>query len=130
MRQIGLLATSLLAGCASLAPAGTPLTGSWGGTHVGLALDATGGRLEYDCAAGTVGPIVPGPNGVFQVRGTHTPAAGGPDRVGEVRPTFHADFVGRVRGDRMSLTGTIENGVMLGPFELRRGAEPIIFRCL
>jgi hypothetical protein len=130
MKQIGFLAMSLLAGCASLEPAGTPLIGSWGGSHVGLAIDAAGGRLEYDCAAGTIGPIVPGPDGAFQVQGTHTPAAGGPDRVGEVRPTFRTDFVGRVGGGRMSLTGRLENGVVLGPFELRRGAEPVIFRCL
>ena len=50
--------------------------------------------------------------------------------MGQVRPTYRAHFTGRVRGGVMTLTGSAENGVLLGPFELRRGADPIIFRCL
>jgi hypothetical protein len=30
----------------------------------------------------------------------------------------------------MTLQGELENGVVLGPFTLVRGAEAIIFRCL
>ena len=44
-------------------------------------------------------------------------------------PTYRAHFRGSVRGDRIRLMGRLENGVELGPFEVRRGAEPIIFRC-
>jgi len=97
---------------------------------VGLVLDASGGRLEYDCASGTIGPIVPGPRGNFEAEGLHTPAAGGPDIEGQVRPTYRTRFRGNVRGNRMILRGTLQNGVVVGPFELRRGADPIIFRCL
>jgi hypothetical protein len=125
------LALAALAACASVPPAGIPLTGEWGGTHVGLRLSETGGVLDYDCAAGTLdGPLLPGADGTFEAHGRHTPGTGGPERVGEVRPSYRANYRGAVRGDRMTLRGEMENGVILGPFTLVRGAEPVIFRCL
>jgi hypothetical protein len=130
MKPIVCCATLVFAGCASLPSASVALSGSWGGTHVGLVLEESGGRLEYDCASGTIGPIAPRRDGTFEAEGSHTPAAGGPEIVGQVRPTYLTRFRGSVRGDRMTLTGTLQNGVVLGPFELRRGVEPIIFRCL
>jgi hypothetical protein len=30
----------------------------------------------------------------------------------------------------MRLHGRVDNGVVLGPYDLRRGAEPTIVRCL
>ena len=106
------------------------MTGQWGGTHIGLSLEPAGGRIEYDCASGTIGPVVPGTGGTFSAAGTHTPGQGGPVREGEVPPTYRAQFSGTVRGDLMNLRGQVENGVELGPFALRRGAEAGIFRCL
>ena len=119
-----------LAGCASAPLQPAPLTGDWGGTHVGLHLTASGGTLDYDCAHGTIGPVAAGFGGRFTAEGTHTPGHGGPIREGEVLPTWHVRYDGSVRGDRMRLQGSVETGVVLGPFDLRRGAEPIIFRCL
>jgi hypothetical protein len=130
MRPAALALALALAGCASAPSPGTPVTGQWGGTHVGLTLDGSGGRLEYDCAAGTIGPVVPAPDGQFAAIGTHTPAAGGPEIEGQPRPTFATRYAGTVRGDRMTLQGRLPNGVLLGPFTLRRGSEPTIFRCL
>lgn len=130
MKSRFLVALGLLGGCATLPPSG-PITGSWGGTHVGLTLSPTGGTLEYDCAAGTMDqPLYPSGDGRFAVEGHHTPGWGGPEIEGQVRPRYRVRFSGIVRGDRMTLEGRVENGVMLGPFELRRGAEPTIFRCL
>ena len=119
----------LLADCATV-PDAASLAGSWGGAHVGLQLTATGGTLDYDCATGTIGPLAFAEDGSFSAIGTHSPAAGGPDRVGEVRPSFAAIYQGRVAGDRIRLAGRFQNGVELGPFTLRRGAEPVLFRCL
>ena len=124
-------AAAALSACATLPPAGVPLTGEWGGTHVGLKLSEAGGALEYDCAAGTIDePLLPRLDGTFEVEGMHTPGWGGPERSGEVRPSFRTRYRGAVRGNRMSLQARVENGVALGPFTLVRGAEPIIFRCL
>jgi hypothetical protein len=129
-----MFATALLllaAGCATAPPAGVPLTGRWGGDHVGLDLTANGGILDYDCAAGRIdGPVLPGPDGTFQALGTHTPGTGGPERVGVVPPSFAARYDGQVRGDRMTLRVRVENGVLVGPFSLRRGVEPVLMRCL
>lgn len=130
MRTAGLVLLLALVGCATAPPGGVPVTGEWGGTHIGLSLDSSGGRIDYDCASGTIGPVVPGAGGAFVAAGTHTPGHGGPVREGEVLPTYQAQFSGTVRGDRMDLRGRVENGVELGPFALRRGAEPGIFRCL
>ena len=74
--------------------------------------------------------LVAGPGGTFTAEGTHTPGWGGPEIERQVRPTYRVRYSGEVRGDIMSLQGTVENGVVLGPFTLWRGAEPIIFRCL
>ena len=130
MKSLSLLVALALAGCATAQPAGAPVTGEWGGTHIGLVLDPSGGRIDYDCASGTIAPIVPGAGGAFVASGTHTPGQGGPVREGEVLPSYKAQFSGTVRGDRMELRGRVENGVELGPFALRRGAEAGIFRCL
>jgi hypothetical protein len=121
----------MLAACASMPPPGVAVTGNWGGPHIGLTLTESGGTLQYDCAAGSLtGPLVPRAGGSFDVPGTHTPGHGGPEIEGVVMPTYRTGFTGTVRGDRMTLTGRVENGVTLGPFILQRGAEPGIFRCL
>lgn len=96
-----------------------------------MRLTSTGGTIEYDCAAGTMTvPVTVRPDGSFSAEGTHTPGWGGPEIEGQVMPTYRVRFNGSVRGDTMVLQGRVENGVLLGPFTLRRGAEPIIFRCL
>ena len=124
-------ALAALSACATVPQPAGPLTGDWGGTHVGLKLNAAGGTLDYDCAAGTIdGPVVMQPDGTLDAIGMHTPGWGGPERVGEVRPSYRTRYSGSVRGDRMILQGRVENGVLLGPFTLVRGAEPVLMRCL
>jgi hypothetical protein len=125
------LCVALLGACAALPPMGAPVTGEWGGKHVHLTLTATGGTLDYDCAAGTIdGPLRLDADGAFSAVGTHTPGWGGPEIEGRVLPAYRVQYAGVVRGDRMRLHGRVENGVVLGPLSLRRGREPIIFRCL
>jgi len=121
----------LLASCATLPAEPAAVTGDWGGAHIGLHLTSAGGSIDYDCAAGAIAePVVPHAGGTFVVQGTHTPGHGGPAIEGVVMPAYRATFTGTVHGDRMTLAGRVENGVVLGPFTLRRGAEPGIFRCL
>jgi hypothetical protein len=128
-----MLAVSLLllaAGCAGVPPAPSALAGDWGGVHVALRLGEAGGTLEYDCANGTIGPLAIASGGRFTATGTHTPEAGGPVREGQVFPRWRTTYSGTVLGERMTLEGDIETGVKLGPFELRRGAEPMLMKCL
>lgn len=127
---ISVVAAALLACQAAPTPSGYDLSGSWGGDHVGLDLNAQGGRLEYDCAAGAIDePVRPDAAGTFVARGTHVPSLGGPERVDQPRPRLPAEYRGRVRGDLMTLTVHTPDGV-LGPFGLERGATPSILRCL
>ena len=119
-----------LAGCATPSGIAGPVAGQYGGAHIGLNIGPSGGTIEYDCATGTIAAILPDAAGRFVSEGTRRPEHGGPSRVGEVLPTLRVRFDGAVRGDQLSLRGRIENGVLLGPFDLRRGAPPQILRCL
>lgn len=132
MHRFCLLAAILLsAGCATVSSAGR-VAGNWGGQHIGLALTPTGGSVDYDCAAGRIDePLIADAHGRFVARGSHTPGTGGPEREGEVRPSYPATYSGSVRGDRMLLRVDVPaRGFVIGPYELRRGAEPILMRCL
>ena len=130
-RSLPLMLFALVA-CATPSSISAPLTGKWGGQHVGLELGAAGGRLDYDCAAGTIdGPAVRDAGGRFSATGTHTPGTGGPVQVGVVPPSYPARYAGTVRGDSMSLTIDVPAmGARIGPYTLRRGTEPVLMRCL
>lgn len=94
-------------------------------------MTATGGTLDYDCAAGTIeGPLRPNEDGRFSAVGTHTPRRGGPETEEQVLPSYRVEYAGQVRGKLMSLHARVANGVVLGPFLLRNGTEPTIVRCL
>lgn len=124
-------ALATLGGCATAAP-GSPLTGNWGGEHVGLTLQEGGGQLVYDCASGTIAePLIPVGDGTFSVTGTHTPGQGGPDRVGDVPPSHPARYSGRVDGNLMTLRVDVPSrDIAIGPLRLRRGEDPRLLRCL
>ena len=127
-----LLAFASLLGACATSMVARPVTGEWGGEHVGLTLDQTGGRLEYDCAAGRIyGPLIRAPDGSFAADGAHTPGMVGPDRLDYVPPSYPARYTGKVGGETMTLRVAVPSrDLMLGPFRLRRDAEPRILRCL
>jgi hypothetical protein len=130
----GIVGATAMAACAPVPPAqaGSPLVGSWGGQHVGLVIGPSGGTVDYDCAAGRIdGPLSVGRNGRFSGRGSHTPGTGGPERVGEVRPSYPAVYSGSVSGGWMTFRVDVpEPAIVIGPYRLRRGAEPMLMRCL
>lgn len=131
MRLLAAAAMLALAACESMSQAPSALSGQWGGRHVGLVLVGGLGKLEYACASGTIDqPVVPGPDGRFTVVGTHVPGQGGPVRVGQVFTAHRATYTGQVRDEVMTLTATLDDGTVIGPFTLTLGAEPQIVRCL
>lgn len=132
---IAALAAALaVSGCQSPAAHATanPVTGSWGGAHVSLTLGPAGGRLEYDCASGGIdGPMLMDRAGRFTASGYHSPGHGGPDREGYEPPRLPAVYSGQVLGNAMTLTVNVPStGVQIGPLTLRRGAQPMLMRCL
>ena len=133
MIRISIAMAAMLAGCATTTDEKIqPLSGSWGGQHVGLTFHATAGKLEYDCAAGEIyGPVIVNSIGEFHEKGTHTPGTGGPVRQDQVPHALPALYHGSVRGERMTLRVILpSNGTVIGPLELMLGAAPVLTRCL
>ncbi len=131
MRRLAAAAMLVLAACGTMSQAPSALSGQWGGPRVGLVLVGGLGKLEYDCASGTIDqPVMPGRDGRFTAAGTHIRGQGGPERVGQVFTAVRATYAGRVEGEAMTLTVTLEDGTVIGPHRLRRGAEPQLMRCL
>lgn len=133
MTRLNAIAASalLLAGCATMSQQPPNLTGQWGGRGIGLVLEGGLGRVEYDCASGTIdSAIIPGPDGRFTATGTHVPGQGGPVRVGQIFISHRATYSGEVQATQMTLRVAVENGTVLGPFTLVQGAEPQLLRCL
>lgn len=106
-------------------------TGTWGGEHVGLEVTDGGGRVEYDCAHGTIDQkIVTDARGGFELRGTHVRERGGPVRRGEPEDSHPAVYKGQVEGDTMSLSVTeSDTGQAVGTFTLKLGRQPQIMKC-
>ncbi len=107
------------------------LTGTWGGEHISLEVTEGGGRVEYDCAHGTIGQkIITDAGGRFEVRGTHVRERGGPVRKGEREDKHPAVYRGQIKGDTMTLTVTeSDTGESVGTFTLTLGREPHIVKC-
>jgi len=107
------------------------VTGEWGSPRAVLTLTAKGGRIEYDCAQGSLdAPVVPDANGAFQVAGQHFQGHGGPVRSEEEQPVAQpATFRGTVSGDRMHLDVSSASE-HIGSFDLQRGATDQLHHCL
>ena len=109
---------------------GAALTGRWGGDHIALTLTPDAGTLEYDCAHGGISEALrPDADGRFEAAGVHVREHGGPMRVGERPDSVPARYLGRVRDSRLTLRVVVGSDT-LGPYELRRDAEPRLVKCL
>lgn len=108
------------------------LVGVWGGQHAGLSVGTLDAGVEFDCADGMiVAPYHVAADGSFEWGGTFTRGVGGPIRAGEEPKPMSAVYSGTIRWpDQMKLSVRLADGQLIGPFELKRGAEPQIFRCL
>ena len=130
-RVLLLAAAAGLSACAALPQPPTNLSGQWGGPHISLRLEGGLGTIEYDCASGTIdGPVSPAPDRHFTAIGTHRPGQGGPVRVGQIFTSVRVTYSGTVEKDRMTLSGRLEDGTLLGPFTLTRGSQGELLRCL
>jgi hypothetical protein len=105
--------------------------GTWGGEHISLEVTDRGGRVEYDCAHGSIDQrIVLDSRGRFDVRGTHVREHGGPVRKDETEDSHPARFVGEIRGDTMTLTVTeSDTKEAVGTFTLVFGQRPHVTKC-
>ncbi len=127
------LMAALLAGSATAAtPASAQaLEGSWAGDRLQLVIDAGGGRVQMDCASGTIaGPIGLAANGTFIAAGTFLPQQAGPQRADEGLAPPGARYSGEVKDDAMRLSILAAGASTPQMFTLRRGATVKLIRCL
>ena len=126
------LLLSALLGCTAPGPStpdGAPLTGRWGGAHAALTLTDSGGSIEYDCAHGGIAEAVRPTAGRFAAAGVYVREHGGPIREGERVDSLPAHHLGELRGDRLTLR-VVVGADTLGPFDLQRGVDAHVFKCL
>jgi hypothetical protein len=111
-----------------------PLSGQWGGDRMILTLDATGGRIEMDCASGTLqGPIIPGGDGKFQAQGSFVQHRGGPDLVEQQPDAKNAPalthYAGELQDGVLKLSILAPGSSTPQVFNLRQGARLKLMRC-
>lgn len=112
------------------ANAKTNAVGNWGGEHVILEVSKKGAVLEFDCARGQIDqPLILDKKGHFDVRGTFSPEHGGPVQRDETTPSNPAHYSGEIKGDVMTLK-VVRGEDTVGTFTLKRGAQPVLRKCL
>jgi hypothetical protein len=125
-----------LAGAACLTAAGggsrRVASGPWGAVGIALEVTDSGGKLDYDCAHGTISePLVLDSEGRFDVKGLHFPERPGPAREGESSRGQPVRYIGRVMGDTMALTVKPEGAkTPIGDYSLVHGKTGRLRKCL
>jgi len=107
------------------------IEGRWGGDQVQLVFDRQGGRLQTDCASGTIaGPVHLSDLGSFSAAGTFELHQPGPQRADEGAAPAAARFVGEVKDGVMRLSVTPHGAAAPLSFQLRKGLASKLVRCL
>lgn len=125
------LVVPLLAACAAVPADPVAVTGSWGGEHIGITATNVAASFDFDCAAGRIdAPVTIGRDGRFALNGVYFPGHGGPTRI-DIPRALPAVYRGSVAGSSMQLSIEIPSQKQtVGPYVLRRDAQPQLFRCL
>lgn len=125
-----------LSDATSVSPSGADRVpeGVWAGPHAVLTITAEGATAEFECATGVVTqPLSLDDRRRFDVPASHHPESGGPASTGGSRaPPIAARYRGRLI-DAQHLTLTVvllESGKTAGPFELTRGGQASLERCV
>ena len=105
--------------------------GRWGGEHISLEITAQGARIESDCAHGIIEQrIILNRRGRFDVPGAYVEEHGGPIRADEPLNGYPVRFIGRIRGNRMTLTVIrSDTRKVIETFTLVRDQEPSLVKC-
>jgi len=105
-------------------------TGLWGGSGIMLNVSDTEARIEFACAHATLGAPIPIDSiGSFDATGLYFPEGPGPVHDGDV-DGHPATFLGRVTGDHMKLSVTLNEGnEFVGSFDLVRGETVRVIKC-
>jgi hypothetical protein len=117
-----------LSGCVAFDQGPMALVGSFGGPGIGVDLTGGLGAVQFPCATGTIDQaIVSG--GPFSVPGTYRPGQSGPVRVGQIFTEKRATYAGTATKTDINMTVKIEDGELLGPYDLKLGAPADVGTC-
>jgi hypothetical protein len=104
-------------------------TGTWGGQHIQMKVNAKSATIEYDCATGVIhGPLIVDASGNFNLRGTHRMQRGGPVRADETPNDHPATYTGSIKDNTMTLYLKL-NDSDVETFTLERGKAGELVRC-
>jgi hypothetical protein len=104
-------------------------TGTWGGEHIQMTVNAKSATIEYDCATGVIqGPLTVDADGNFNLHGTHRMMRGGPTRAGDTPNDHPATYTGSIKGNTMTLNLKIADSDA-ETFTLEKGKEGELVRC-
>ena len=125
-KMLLLLAGVLLASCrGERVP-----NGGWGADHVVLTITDNGGRVEFDCARGTLDhPLRLDDRGRFSVAGTFVPEKPGPVRQDETDAARPARYQGRLDRQKLEFTVTVEGQTAQGPYTVTLAKAPKLEKC-
>jgi hypothetical protein len=105
------------------------LAKKFGGEHSELALTATGGNLDLDCASGSLSaPLKVDAKGRFSVKGTFIRHTGARPMPGHEPQLESVQFKGQVTGTEMTLRFTTAAGAE--SFKLKANQPGVLFRCM
>ena len=106
-------------------------TGTWGGSHIQMEVEARSATIEYDCANGKIdGPLSIDSKGRFTWRGVHNREHPGPIRDNETSNSRPAIYSGSITGNTMTLTVRLaDNNQPSESFTLTRGRSGRVFKC-
>ena len=112
-------------------PSPESIMGSWGGDRLHLTIDESGGRIEMDCASGTIaGPLKVIERGIFNATGTFEPHRPGPQRADAVPPSGTAQYAGTIKDGSMTLSILPAGASAAQVFHLSKSAAAKLVRCL
>lgn len=106
--------------------------GNWGANGIGLTVEASGARIEYDCADGEIrGKLMIDEQGNFTASGVHIRQSGGPVRLDNPPQEQAASYVGKISGKTMTLKIILtESKETIGEYVLEKDKYARIHRCL
>ena len=135
--RLALLSVTLALSCVTCGAAGPSglqrvPEGQWGGDHVGLDVTAQGGRVDYDCAHGTIEESMKlDKDGRFNVKGTHVRERPGPVREGQDPDARPARYEGKTDGRTLTLNVSLsDTKESVGAFTLTYRQAPRVTKCL
>lgn len=109
------------------ATTGTPLTGVWRSMWAEVTLTEVGGNIIFGCAFGQFNAAVrPDTNGEFKVSGTFT-LSSPVQPPGPPPAPQPAVYTGKVTGNTLTFSGTLENGSLISPVTVvKDGTENVL----